>query len=117
MIERTSGRTNTHNSLQHDGHSKDRAKLVAELESVLAARRVEPRIIVRLTGRVVRKAGQTSDILVRLAEQEHVHRNLGARAFDGEGLVEGRCSLQKTGFLTTMSARKERCSGNDNTPL
>ncbi len=45
----TSGRANTHDGLQHNGHGDDTAKFVCELESILRASSIEGRIIVRLT--------------------------------------------------------------------
>lgn len=42
---------------------------------------------------------QCRDVLVRSAEEEHVHGNLRTRAFDGKSFIECRCGLQKARFL------------------
>ena len=103
----------THDNLQHEGHSEDLAELMRELDSVFCPRSVERRVEECLASGVVWQAScerrvrarrgwdtlsrtEGRDILVTVcrAEEEHVDRNLCARALDCGCLVERRRSRE-----------------------
>lgn len=73
---------------------------MGEFNSVFGTGGIEGGVEVGLAGSIVREAGEGGDVLVGGAKEEHVDGDLSTGAFDGEGLIEGRCGLQKTGFLS-----------------